>query len=148
MSPRARLLLGAWSPPAAWAALIFVLSSLPLRTERVVDIPGADKAGHLVEYAVLGLLAARAAARTWPRRGAAALVAAAAGLSTVYGLSDEAHQCLVPERAFEWSDLAADALGALAGAAAFAAVRARALPPTSGDTAPAPGPPPGAPRRP
>jgi VanZ family protein len=132
-------LAGAWAPPAAWAALLFTASSLPLRSGGVL-FPHADTLVHGLEYAVLGFLTARAlriARPAWSRRD----VALAAGLlGAAYGLTDEAHQAFVPERSPEWSDLAADAAGSLLGAGLFAAVfRGRATSPGAGAERPAPG---------
>ena len=43
-------------------------------------------------------------------------VANATVFATIYGISDEMHQILVPPRTPDWHDVAADCLGALAGA--------------------------------
>lgn len=118
MSPRARHLLLAWAPPAAWCALLFAASSLPLRTEEE-RFHGADKVVHILEYAVLGALAARALLLGRPAGTARGAVLLAAALAAAYGFTDEAHQLLVPERAFEWEDLGADAAGGLFGAAGY-----------------------------
>ncbi|MGH8637920.1 MAG: VanZ family protein [Burkholderiales bacterium] len=95
-------------------ALIFTASSM--------SDPGAppgglsDKGAHVTAYAALGasliraLAGGRSTAMT-PRRILFAIV-----LATVYGLSDELHQSFVPERTPDVMDLAADAIGATAGA--------------------------------
>jgi len=139
LSPRGRLLLGAWAPAAAWCAVLFAASSLPVRVhdER---LRGADKVAHLLEYAVLGALAARALLLGTPGRPARSAVLLAAAIAAAWGLSDEVHQLFVPERAFEWADLAADAVGGLLGAAGYSLFTARR---TSGSPAPRPSGPPG-----
>jgi VanZ family protein len=142
VTPGSRLLLGAWGPPAAWCALLFVVSSLPLRTEGEV-FRGGDKVVHGVEYAVLGLLLARALLRVRPGRSPGPVLATAAALATAYGFTDEVHQLLVPERAFEWGDLAADAAGGILGAALFVLAARRR--PTAGDSAGSPDPRPSGP---
>jgi VanZ family protein len=104
--------LTVWIAPAAWAALIFYLSSLPGST---VPSPffAADKIFHLVIYAVLGYLVARAlVCHGWKRR---ALVMLALLLCLLYGASDEMHQSFVPDRTPSFMDLAADAVGSFIG---------------------------------
>ena len=124
MTPRSRDLLGAWAPPAAWALLIFVGSSFPARTGRIL-FHGADKVLHVVEYGMLGYLSARAFRRTLPAWPRARLLLATALLAVAYGTTDECHQSFVPEREMEWGDLAADAAGGLAGAALFVGMMGR-----------------------
>lgn len=73
---------------------------------------------HVLEYAVLSALAARAVlwkkAVTWAGAGAAVL------LSALYALLDEIHQTWVPVRTFQVLDLSLDGLGILLGAGWFA----------------------------
>jgi VanZ family protein len=144
VTARGRALLGAWAPPLLWAAGIFLLSSLPVRTGRT-RIPFGDKAFHAAEYAVLGFLCARAWAAGRPAGARRAAAIAGAALAALYGAGDEFHQSFVPEREAEWGDLLADAAGAALGAAAFALASRRisgAASPGSGGPAPRkPGPP-------
>jgi len=107
--------VGAWLPVAAWCALVFTLSSFPLRVD-VDRVPGGDKTGHLVEYAVLGFLLARALRISRPSLGGAGIAALACLLGAAYGASDEFHQSFVPDRTSSLWDLAADGTGALLGA--------------------------------
>jgi VanZ family protein len=139
VTPRIRLLLGAWAPPAAWCVLVFSGSSFPLRTEGRL-FHGADKVAHLVEYAVLGFLLARAVGIARPRWGTGGVVLAAALLGALYGGTDEVHQSFVPERTAEWGDLAADACGSLLGGALFAALFRRRAPSIAATPGPAPRP--------
>lgn len=70
---------------------------------------------HLVEYAVLGYLIARAASNSASgklRMNFRILAVVCAGL---YGISDELHQYFVPGRQMEVFDLLADTLGAALG---------------------------------
>jgi VanZ family protein len=96
-------------------AFIFVLSSMS--TPPVLP-DGTDKGLHSILYAGLAVLAGRALAEgrfsavTWR------VAAAAAGLSAVYGVTDEIHQQFVAGRSFEYWDLVADAAGACCGAMA------------------------------
>lgn len=123
-SPRAARLLRAWGPAGAWCAVIFALSSFPVRTGSRL-VPGGDGTLHLVEYGVLGFLATRALRLSRPGWGAAGGALLGAALAAAWGVTDEWHQSLVPERAAEWGDLAADAVGAILGAAAFAGASRR-----------------------
>lgn len=80
------------------------------------DLPSgfglSDKVLHLLGYAVLGVLAVLSGLR-WPW-----------ALTTVvgFGLVMEAMQGLLGYRSFEWADLGADAIGAVAGAVITARV--------------------------
>lgn len=130
MIDRGRSLAGAWIPVAAWCLLIFALSAFPLRVDGGT-VPGGDKAAHLLEYAVLGFLLARALRRTRPALGAGGLVAAAGFLGALYGASDEFHQAFVPERTASLGDVVADAAGALLGAAVLAVLSRGRKPVTS-----------------
>ena len=71
---------------------------------------------HAAAYAVLGALLLRAVAGAdWSRITAGGVLLAFV-LAVSYGLTDEFHQSFVPGRTPELRDLAADALGAAAGA--------------------------------
>lgn len=113
--------LSLWGPVMLHMGLIFAASS---RSD-LDPLPGnvLDKIIHFGVYAVLGALTARALAggrlETPQWRHAALAVL----LSTLYGASDEWHQGFVPGRTPDAMDMAADALGAGAGAAAVLAVR-------------------------
>jgi len=107
-----------------WAAAIFWASSrpnpFPFLPEGVLT---QDKLLHAVAYAVLGALVFRSLS---PRLGVARAVAVAALVATAYGATDEWHQSYVPNRTADPGDLAADAVGALAGAATLGVIlRAR-----------------------
>jgi VanZ family protein len=98
--------LWAWVPVVLWAGLIFGLSSVSglgtgLGTWDLV----LRKIAHFCEYAVLGLLLARAVSRE--------SLAAAAGIA--YAATDELHQHFVRGRHGAFRDVAIDAAGALAG---------------------------------
>jgi len=100
-------------------ALIFLISSFEVAVPGVKHLPFRDKAIHFVEYAVLGWLCARAASRTWPSSRAWRTAVFAVFVSTLWGLSDEIHQALVPGRSSELADVVADLLGSVTGVAAW-----------------------------
>jgi VanZ family protein len=98
-------------------AVIFAFSAqsnpLPVVTERVWD-----KLLHVIEYAGLAALVVRALMRervAWRRA-----VVVAALVASAYGASDEYHQAFVPGRDSTPRDWAADTVGGLIGAAAYA----------------------------
>jgi VanZ like family len=100
-----------WLPVAAWAGLIFALSSIP---DLGTGLGGWDlmlrKVAQLDEYAIFGALLARAiqtatTAWTW--------IAWVAG--TAYAASDELHQHFVPGRHASLLDLVIDAVGVALG---------------------------------
>ncbi len=99
-----------WTPVAGYMALIFWLSSV---TEPP-DVPAklSDKAGHVALYFGLSALLVRALAGGWRRRVPMVVAGLAAGIATMYGVTDELHQHFVPTRQMDRWDLGADALGA------------------------------------
>ena len=107
-------LLRFWLPVVLYAGLIFWASSQP-SVEAPAVIPHLDKLIHLVEYAVLGWLLARALihASRIPNRGA--IKALVICLVVLYGMSDEYHQSFVVGRSSEWLDLLADSVGGTLG---------------------------------
>jgi VanZ family protein len=105
-----------WAPVMAWAALIFVLSSIP---DLGTGLGGWDlvlrKIAHAAEFAVLGFLLLRAVGG--PQ--------VALGLGIAYAVSDEIHQHFVPGRLGSPIDVLIDSAGVLAGVFAWRRVRRR-----------------------
>jgi len=102
--------LRAWAPVVLWAAVIFAFSSIPslssgLGTWDLV----LRKLAHLTEYAILGVLLARALARP----ELAILVGA------LYATSDEIHQHFVRGRHAAWYDVVLDTVGVTIGVLAW-----------------------------
>ena len=95
-----------WLPVAAWAGLIFAFSSVP---DLGTGLGGWDlvlrKLAHAAEFAVLGALLVRATGRA----------GLAVGLGTLYALSDELHQVVVPGRMGSPLDVAIDTVGVTVG---------------------------------
>src|SRR5213592_4814782 len=95
-----------WLPVAAWAAVIFALSSVPSLSSGLGDWDYVlRKCAHMTEYALLAALLYRALDRELP-----AFLAALA-----YAVSDEVHQHFVHGRHATPVDVAIDAVGILAG---------------------------------
>jgi VanZ family protein len=103
-----------WLPVAAWAALIFVLSSIPsLSTGLGTWDLVLRKAAHFAEYAILGALLVRALDRP----------AIASALAIAYAATDELHQHFVSGRAGTVVDVAVDAVGVVVGVVLYRGVR-------------------------
>ncbi|HYM15785.1 MAG TPA: VanZ family protein [Dehalococcoidia bacterium] len=114
-------LLSGWPAVVVLAALIFALSSVPnLAAPRAQAVP-LDKVEHAGEYAALAFALAGACRRhlAWP---VPLLLACAAALAALYGVSDEFHQRFVPGRDAAVTDWLADVAGAAAGALASGAL--------------------------
>ena len=105
-----RRLATVWGPLIGWCAVIYLVSSRPnldlahlapnYPSLHWYDYP-LRKIGHLVEYAILFLLARRA----MPQRRAWIFC-------LLYGVSDECHQMFVLGRLGMASDVVVDGLGA------------------------------------
>jgi VanZ family protein len=108
--------IAAWRSLMVCLLVIFGLSSIPNNFQPSDSPIPADKIAHGIEFAALGAILAVMLHRRWPKQPRAAIVAAAALLSTLYGVTDELHQSFVPGRDVSVSDLGADAAGAVAGA--------------------------------
>jgi VanZ family protein len=103
-----------WGAVAAWAALIFALSSIP---DLGTGLGGWDyvlrKAAHGAEFAVLGFLLVRALGRErW-----------ALALGIAYAVTDEVHQSFVPGRLGSPFDVLIDAIGVAVGVALSGRIR-------------------------
>ena len=96
--------------------VIFAFSSVP---DLGTGLGGWDlllrKLAHTAEYALLGVLLARATGRTGP-----ALL-----LGTLYAVSDEIHQTFVPGRIGSPLDVAIDTVGVAVGVALWQLSRTR-----------------------
>jgi len=100
----------AWGPAAVWAAVLFLLSAIPL-TDDVSWLPVNDKVIHVALYGVFGgtLVWGRIRSRVgWPH----SLIVA---LGALYGVTDEWHQSFVPGRSVSLLDWIADVTGILLG---------------------------------
>ena len=103
--------------------MIFWGSSLESPFEVGFEIYGLDKILHTLEYAVLGILLARALGASMPDISFGRLIFITFIIGTFYGLTDEFHQQLTPGRTASLLDLTADATGSFLGALAFISFR-------------------------
>ena len=110
----------AFATLALWCLFITVLSSIPGNRYPDLELPSGDKAVHALLYFGVGWLAGRAA---WNGRVAARFPSSdqlcAIGFGCLFGLLDELHQWFVPFRNCSAADLAVDAVGVVAGVAAW-----------------------------
>ena len=113
-------MLSAWFPVAAYAVLIFSMSSIGKLSPG--GMPNADKIAHLIEYGILGAVLARAWGRTlgWRRTGTRVVVVMMMGM--FLAACDELYQGTVG-RNRSAADWAADSVGVTL--AAVADVRLR-----------------------
>lgn len=99
-----------WAPVVLWMALIFILSAQPglaVSADPSFDLP-VRRAAHVGAYGILTVLVAHAlSGSSDPRR----LILAGA-VAVVYGVTDELHQSVVPDRTGQAEDVLLDALGA------------------------------------
>jgi VanZ family protein len=92
--------------------LIFLLSSFPApETLRKVPVIYDIKLVHIVEYGVLSLLYTFALINTTTLTRTQILWTSVL-LTVAYGMTDELHQCFVPQRTCKLSDVLGDLLGA------------------------------------
>ncbi len=112
-------------PPLAWAALLFIQSSIPNIKAPMKITKWDDKWIHAVIYLPLGFLLLRALRQSYPYHSLATLFFATCLLGTAYGFSDELHQYFVPGRFSDWRDAVADAVGVVLGGALFIKIRSR-----------------------
>jgi VanZ family protein len=115
----------AWGPAALWCVVIFTLSAIPGSALPELSVSGADKLVHAVVYGVLGALSWRGARRARPHHPTGRVVAVAALIAMLYGITDELHQAFVPNRTPDWRDGIADTVGGIAGALVCAAFVSR-----------------------
>ena len=113
-----------WALVAAWACLIFFMSS---NTGTGLNMgPGVDalsSIAHFCEYTMFGALLANALRCHMPLRRACLIAIACASL---YGVSDEVHQLFVPERMCDPVDWMVDTAGsALGSGITYAVLRKR-----------------------
>ena len=107
-----------WLPVYLYAGIIFIYSSQS-SPALVPKILYGDKLLHLIEYAILAYLIARAAKNSPSLKLRAHFRILAIGLAFLYGLSDELHQYFVPGREAEILDVLTNGVGAYLGQILF-----------------------------
>ncbi len=103
-----------WFPLLFYSVIIYIVSGLP-KIGVHTPWPFFDKFLHVIEYAVLGLLFARAyhQASSVKGLGRTQIIIATVLFCFLYGLSDEFHQMFVEGRYATIGDLTADTIGGL-----------------------------------
>ena len=97
--------------PLCLASLItFVSGRAAPQVPDILWFPDIDKAAHFFVFGLLATLFCRYNPRTALHLSQGLL---AITLTSLFGLSDELHQAVNPERTFELADLAADIVGAI-----------------------------------
>lgn len=105
-------------PAALWAALLFLLSSLPSQSVPTLGIRYEDLFLHFIVYAVLGYFLGIAFMHSQDSiKWKTILIAALIGI--LYGASDEFHQKFVSGREAAVSDFWADSAGIIFGLTIF-----------------------------
>jgi VanZ family protein len=112
-----------WIPACVQMVFIFTASSVP-----GTALPAHlwDKLAHLIVYAVLGVFFMLPLAGGRLSGATLRAAAIAVALSLLYGVSDELHQALVPNRTPDVMDVVADTVGATAGVVLVLVFRAAA----------------------
>ncbi|SMC76717.1 VanZ like family protein [Desulfocicer vacuolatum DSM 3385] len=105
-------------PLVIYLIAIFVQSCFP-SPEVLQDVDLSDKLLHLGGYALLGALTVRMLKRELAARPPWKIIVLAAAAGTIYGISDELHQALVPGRSADVMDVVADFAGSTLGAIIF-----------------------------
>ena len=112
-----------WLPVAAYAALIFTLSSVP-QLAPPTGVNHIDKLAHFLEYGILGALLARAFGHTLPGGRSLFHAALAVAMGGAVAAADEVYQGTVG-REQDLADWAADMVGLVVAATLVAARQAR-----------------------
>ena len=106
-----------WIPPCGLAVLILVFSSTP-GTYYPKHPDFLNNIVHLLEFSLLSFLLARALHINHSLTSMGLLLWTTA-ICVSFGLLDEAHQFLVPERMFDLMDVLFDSLGTIAGSGSY-----------------------------
>ncbi len=106
-------------PPLAWAAVLFIQSSIPHVRAPLKLTQWDDKWIHAVIYFPLGFLLMRSLQQSQAQRSTTVLLLITFLLGATYGISDELHQYFVPGRYSDWRDAVADAIGVALGSVGY-----------------------------
>ena len=114
-----------WMLLVCYSSAIFFMSSRGVPKVARSNVLHLDKVEHFLAYALWSWICSSALTLSWPRSAWRRTFFLAGTLGALYGATDELHQWFVPERESDLADLAADVMGALAGALAHAWWRER-----------------------
>ena len=95
----------------------------PGRGCRPSTFPNPTRSSHALLYGVLGGCFAAPSPLADPRQVVARICCSRSLIATAYGISDEIHQLLTPQRSADWRDVVADASGAALGVMSLVAMR-------------------------
>jgi VanZ family protein len=107
-----------WFPLCVYSAIIFLISNLPASQTAGISQVIWDKLLHVMEYSVLGVLAARAFGSKGPS-SFQVIWALSVVFCFTYGLSDEFHQSFSLGRESALADAYADFIGGAFGAGIY-----------------------------
>ncbi|UCG62917.1 MAG: VanZ family protein [Candidatus Zixiibacteriota bacterium] len=93
--------------------MIIAVSSIPHLRGPSIEIPGADKIVHGIEYGVFAFLIFRSFFNFSDNFSLRGTLACAATFIVIFAVFDEFYQRSVPGRQFDVSDMIADIIGAL-----------------------------------
>ncbi|MEK7550859.1 MAG: VanZ family protein [Patescibacteria group bacterium] len=107
--------LSLWGPPAIWALVIFLFSSLTVAPTSEIYWKDfiVKKVAHIVEYGIFAILLYRALRGSGIEKLKASLLSIF--ISVIYGASDEFHQSFTPGREPRVRDVVFDTIGAVVG---------------------------------
>lgn len=110
-------------PVILFSFFIFAMSALSDPPTPDFGFKLGDKINHFGAFAIMAVLATRAASALRPRGQLLPLLLFAIGYCALFGASDEFHQTFVPNRTSDAGDLVADIVGAAAAAYVVYATR-------------------------
>lgn len=114
MAGMVRFFLRQQFPALLWAAIIFLLSSIPANRLPNMKILSFDKLAHIGVFFILGILVYRGLRRpSDSEKFSQGRMIVAFAIVLLYGILDEMHQGLVPGRSVDVLDAVADATGGL-----------------------------------
>jgi VanZ family protein len=114
MVPKIKSFTYYWLPLIAYCVFIYFQSSYP-PPEELPSFQFSDKMLHFAAYAVMGVLFYRAYHTLPIKKEVQWIVLLSMISASLYGVSDEIHQSIVPERDGSFMDVIADVLGAVCG---------------------------------
>jgi len=107
-----------WGPPVFIASAIFLISAIPGKS--MPEHPEImNVLAHLIEYLVLAYMLARSLRLSGSVKGKLWLFIWTVIICGLFGSLDELHQFTVPNRMFDFFDIATDVIGSISGTFLF-----------------------------